>query len=193
MSDRIFIFLHIYKMPHYWPLAFSRQILGRSYLLWTCQIILKSQKQMVYFGNQNGQGKKSCVLVLLDLRIKVNFHCDVCEAPKRHTVLRCTSIPLGVFLHREKISLLNGSMSSPSPSLYSLSGLGREWKMVCLQFCYLLFGHFPLSILGCVFFLGGGEYLFVPTAKFRDSIKLPTTLRGFFSPPFNKLCVIRQQ
>lgn len=26
MPDRIFIFLHIYKTPHYWPLAFSRQI-----------------------------------------------------------------------------------------------------------------------------------------------------------------------
>lgn len=29
MSDRIFIFLHVYKMPHYWPLAFIRQDLGR--------------------------------------------------------------------------------------------------------------------------------------------------------------------
>lgn len=26
MSDKIFVFMHIYKMPLYWPLAFSKQI-----------------------------------------------------------------------------------------------------------------------------------------------------------------------
>lgn len=85
-----------------------------------------------------------------------------------YTPLRCTSILLGVFLFREKISLLNGSISSPSPCLYSQSGLGRKWKTVPT---ILLFGHFPLPIFRC-FFLGGGMIvLSVPTGRFRDSIK----------------------
>lgn len=124
------------------------------------------------FWNWNNQGEL-CILVFLELRIKVNFHGSVYGTPV-YTPLRCTSSLLGVFLFREKISLLNGSISSPSPCLYSQSGLGGR---LCLQFYYLVI--FPYQFLG-VFFLGGGrgwQYCLCPLGRFRDSIK--TSLRGF--------------
>lgn len=69
-----------------------------------------------------------------------------------YTLLRCTSILLGVFLFREKISLLNGSISSPSP--VSVANLGWvESGRLCLQFNYLVI--FPYQFLGV--FLGGGS------------------------------------
>lgn len=139
--------------------------LGRSYLLWTCQIIPESQKQMASLEIGMTRGKEFCILVMLDFRIKVNFHCGVYEIPKRHTLLRCTSIPLDVFLLREKISLLNGSMSSPSPSLYDSIWVGQKVEdnvptilLFAIQSFYLIFSQV------CFVCVGGGICLVCPLA-----------------------------
>lgn len=82
-----------------------------------------------------------------------------------------------LFSVRERISLSDAGLSSPSPAS-SQSGWSRKWEAVCLQFLYFRNWSFPYKFLGVFYVLG--EWLFVPTGRCGESIN-PHNLEDVFS------------
>lgn len=78
VSDRVprfFISLCNYKRQHSWPPTFCRQIWAVLFLLWTCQIIYKFQKQLVQLGTQNDSdiGKEFMSIDFVDVQNKIKI------------------------------------------------------------------------------------------------------------------------